>query len=274
MLDVFFFSFHGSNHFSFSYLVPLTALSRSSSSAEKGLRIYAGNSRNSLRTNRPETAGSCSPEISKRCFIRRPTYPGFPFFVGENNNFIPRSAFIPHNFLRAHVRSENWSSGRVYSLYYNRDRVRGVLRDDDTQTFRTRGPKIRIYHRRDRRFTNLRATPVEEETEHPPLPSPPPSSSRFLVRETSCLPRGRAVCILGVTSTVKFHLIMAATRPTSLSLSLSFFLRCPSRHLLGATVVSTVRKVVSVLLRKFPHKQEADPRCFWLGIYYVFTVAR
>lgn len=70
----------------------------------------------------------------KTMFYPRLTYPGFPFFVhgfsgrgavggrgkgscGEgsdgrlvkgNNNFISL-VFIPHNFLRAHVRSENWS---------------------------------------------------------------------------------------------------------------------------------------------------------------------
>lgn len=99
------------DHFSFSAPVfcPTCphALLLAPAGGRNGMRIYAGNPRNSLATNRPETAGSCSPEISKRCFTRRPTYPGFPFFVEGNNNFIPRSAFIPHNFLRAHVRSAN-----------------------------------------------------------------------------------------------------------------------------------------------------------------------
>lgn len=56
-------------------------LSLSSSSMEKGLRIYAGNSRNSLATNRPETAGSVPPPRFQNDVLPGVQHtPGFTFF--------------------------------------------------------------------------------------------------------------------------------------------------------------------------------------------------
>jgi len=89
--------------------------------AGRRVENLCGKSKEFARTNRPETAGSCTPEISKRCFTRRLTYPGFPFLVGGETIISFRSVFIPYNFLRAHVRSKNWTSGWCLALYYNRD---------------------------------------------------------------------------------------------------------------------------------------------------------
>lgn len=144
--------------------VPLAYIRAPSRSRRRknGMRIYAENPRNSLATNRPETAGSCSPEISKRCFTRRPTYPAFPFFVGGNNNFILRSAFIPHNFLRAHVRSKNWTSGRCVAcitivtgfgrVLYESPAIPGATPDIPTA-----GTAVRISGRRGGKRTYTRA---------------------------------------------------------------------------------------------------------------------
>lgn len=123
----------------------------------------------------------------------------------------------------------------MYSLYYNRDRVRGVLYGTTTprHSRRTRERHRKSVYSATRRgaagatvVLQIYARPPSKRKRNPPFP---PTLPPFLVRETSCLPRGRAVCILGVTSTVKFHLIMAAR----LSLSLSCFLCCPYYHLLG-----------------------------------------
>lgn len=125
------------------------------------------------------------------------------------------------------------------------------------------------------RFTNLRAQPSDRRRRRNRIPRNSPSflprplaarcSRNFVTAE-----RGRAVCILGATRAVKFHLIMAAAPPT-----IPFPLRrLPPSSISSRveTVVSTVSEIVSVLLGKFPHKQVADNAPFFLTGVYLYCV--